>query len=160
MANLFFASEILEMNVTEERNGAAFYQALSKSAKSKTLKDAAAQIAKQEKEHEERFKSMLEKLGKPSQPESYPGEYDAYVRALLEDKIFPDDKAAERMAKSAKSDLEAVNTALSTEQRTLLLLNELRKHVDPKEVSYVDATIEEEQSHLVQLTDLKKMLSS
>ena len=160
MANLFFTSEILEMNVTEERNGAAYYQALSESAQSLTLRDTAAQIAEQEKHHEQRFKSMLEKLKKPKPMESYPGEYNAYVQALLDDKIFPDDKAAQEMARSARSDLEAVNTALSMEQKTLLLLNELRKHVNPKEISYVDATIEEEQAHLVQLTDLKKKLSS
>ena len=160
MANLFFASEILEMNVTEERNGAAYYQALSESAQSQTLRDTAAQIAQQEKHHEERFKSMLEKLGKPPLRESYEGEYGAYVQALLDDKVFPDDEAAAEMAKSIKSDLEAVEIALSMEQKTLLLLGELRKHIDPKEVSYIDATIGEEQLHLVQLTALKDQLAS
>ena len=38
MANLFLASEILEMNIAEEQNGAAFYQALSESAQSTALK--------------------------------------------------------------------------------------------------------------------------
>ena len=160
MANLFYASEILEMNVTEERNGAAYYQALSESAQSPILRDTAAQMARQEKNHEKRFASMLKELEKPNVRESYPGEYDAYIQALLDEKIFPDDEAAEAMARSAESDMEAVETALSMEQKTLLLLNELRKHVHPNETSYIDATIEEEQSHLVQLTDLRKKLSA
>jgi hypothetical protein len=102
---------------------------------------------------------MLEKLGKPQLRESYEGEYGAYVQALLDDKAFPDDEAAAEMAKSIKSDLEAVEMALSMEQKTLLLLGELRKHIDPKEVSYIDAAIGEEQLHLVQLTALKDQLS-
>lgn len=160
MPNLFYASEILQMNVTEERNGAAYYQALSESAQTETLKEMAAQIAQQEKHHEERFASMLEGLDKPQIRESYPGEYDGYVRALLEDRAFPDDEAAAEMARSSGSDLEAVETALSMEQKTLLLLNELRKHVNPKEASYIDAAIDEEKAHLIQLTELKKKLSS
>jgi len=160
MPNLFYASEILQMNVTEERNGAAYYQALSESARTETLREMAAQIAQQEKQHEERFASMLEGLDKPRIRESRPGEYDDYVKALLDDRIFPDDEAAAEMARSEESDLEAVETALSMEQKTLLLLNELRKFVAAREVSYIDAAIDEEKAHLVQLTELKKKLSS
>ena len=160
MPNLFYASEILQMNVAEERNGAAYYQALSESARTETLKEMAAQIALQEKEHEERFASMLKELDKPRIQESRPGEYDDYVKALLDERIFPNDEVAVEMARSAKNDLEAVQTALSMEQKTLLLLNELRKFVVPREVSYVDAAIAEEKAHLVQLAALKKKLSS
>ena len=160
MANLFVASEIIAMNVTEEKNGYEFYQALSQSAHSQKLREAASRIAKQEKRHEERFRKWLDEL-EPHQPnESYPGEYDAYVKALLRNKTFPDDEAARKMALEAETDLSAVEIALQMEKNSLLLLQELRKHVPEKDLAFVDATVREEEDHLAQLTDLREELKS
>ncbi len=155
MANLFYANEIVKMNITEEQNGAAYYMALSESARSKKLRETAARIAEQERHHEQLFTELLEKLGEPDVHESYPGEYDAYVKALLAYKIFPDPAAAASMARE-KTDAEAVKLAIQTERNTLLLLEELRKHVPAAQRQYVDLTIREEQQHL---TDLNALLA-
>lgn len=154
MANLFFASEIVKMNITEEKNGAAYYTSLSNSAKSKALRKEAARIAEQEKMHEKLFTELSERLGEPTVDETYPGEYQQYVDALLNRKIFPDEDSAVKMA-SEKSDVDAVNLAIETERNTLLLLEELRKHVPDNELKYVDETINEERQHLI---DLNKIL--
>lgn len=150
MGNLFYANEIVKMNITEEQNGAAYYTALAEKARSKKLRAAAARIAEQERHHEKLFTELLEKLGEPDVAESYPGEYDAYVKALLNYKIFPDAESAAAMARE-KSDADAVKLAIQTERNTLLLLEELRKHVPDAERKYVDVTIREEQQHLADL---------
>ena len=49
MANLFLASEILEINIAEEHNGAAFYQAVADVTKNKNLKKTLLEISAQEK---------------------------------------------------------------------------------------------------------------
>ncbi len=157
MANLFLASEILEMNISEEKNGAIFYQTLSETAKSKKVREVAAEIAKQEQMHEKRFMELLEEVEERHPQESYPGEFDAYVNNLLRNKMFPDEKAARTKAQN-KSDKEAVEFALNTEHATLNLLNELKKHVDPKELKVINLTIEEEKDHINRLTDLLKEL--
>jgi rubrerythrin len=159
MANLFLASEIVAMNVTEEHNGYEFYQALSRSAKTQELREAASRIAQQEKRHEERFRKWLAEL-EPHQPvESYPGEYDAYVKALLRHRTFPDEDAARKMALEAETDLRAVEVALQMEKNTLLLLQELRKHCPERDLAFVDATVREEEDHLIELTELRDQLS-
>ncbi|MBC7187205.1 MAG: hypothetical protein H5U38_09245 [Calditrichaeota bacterium] len=150
MGHLFYANEIVKMNITEEQNGAAYYSALAKKAKSKKLREAAARIAEQERHHEKLFTELLERLGEPDVAESYPGEYDAYVKALLNYKIFPDAEAAAAMAQE-KSDVDAVKLAIETERNTLLLLEELRKHVPDAQRKHVDVTIREEQQHLADL---------
>jgi rubrerythrin len=153
MANLFLASEILEMNVTEERNGAAFYLALSESAKSNKLRLAAATIAEQEKMHEQRFARLLQETEQRNPDESFPGEYDAYLQSLIRYKMFSDEEDA-RAAAVSQSDTEAVKFALTTEQATLGLLNELIRHVDSNEKKVVNLTIEEENQHVAQLKSL------
>jgi rubrerythrin len=157
MANLFYANEIVKMNITEEQNGAAYYSALAEKAKSKKLREAAARIAEQERHHEKLFTELLERLGEPEVMESYPGEYDAYVKALLDYKIFPDAEAAAAMARE-KSDADAVRLAIQTERNTLLLLEELRKHVPDAQRQYVDVTIREEQQHLADLNAILAQL--
>lgn len=153
MANLFLASEILEMNISEEKNGAIFYQTLSETAKSMKVREVAADIAKQEQVHEKRFLELLEEVEERHPQESYPGEFDAYVNNLMRNKMFPNEEAARAVAQN-KSDKEAVEFALHTEHATLNLLNELKKHVDPKELKVINLTIEEEKDHINRLTDL------
>lgn len=158
MADLFVASEIVAMNVTEEKNGYEYYTALAQSAQTQKLREAARRIAQQEKRHEERFQKWLSEMDEHEPFESYPGEYDAYVKTLLENRTFPGDEAARRMASEAATDLEAVEIALQMEKNTLLLLQELRRHIQEKDLAFVDATVREEEDHLIQLSELKKDL--
>ncbi len=157
MANLFLAAEILEMNVIEERNGAAFYQQLAETASHAVVKKQAADIALSEKHHEALFVNMLAGLEKPEPRESYPGEYDAYVLALLKNKSFADEEDARQKA-GRWSDREALEYALKVEEATLTLLRELSRHIDAKESALVQVTIDEEENHVRVLQDLLQRL--
>jgi rubrerythrin len=157
MANLFVASEILEINIAEERNGAAYYGALAHSAKSKVLREAAAEIAAQEKTHEKRFTELLEQVRQREPQETYPGEFDAYIKALMGNKMFDSEENARETA-SSKSDTEAVKLAIETEEATLKLLNALKEHVDKDELTYVLQTIEEEEEHVTRLNEILEQL--
>jgi rubrerythrin len=159
MANLFVASEILEMNVAEERNGAAYYAALSESAQNEKLRKAAAEISQQEKNHEKRFIDLLDQVRQREPEESYPGEFDAYIKPLMGNRMFPDEEAARKAAKS-KSDADAVKLALKTEEATLNLLNALKKHIEPDEMKYVNLTIQEEEDHVTRLNEILQELES
>lgn len=153
MSNLFLASEIMAINISEERNGAVFYNTLADSTMNAKLEKAARAIAEQEKYHEKRFSDMLEKLEKPEPDESYAGEYDAYLQALTRNKIFNDEhEARERAAKL--SDIDAIKFALKTEEATLKLLRELVKNIDPRDLYIVNETIQEEEQHISQLNEL------
>jgi len=114
-------------------------------------------IAQQEKMHEKRFAELLEQVEAREPEESYPGEYEAYLNNLMRNKMFPDGEAAQNAARN-KSDKEAVEFALQAEHATLNLLNELRKHIDPRDLEVVDLTIDEEKGHIDQLNDLLQKL--
>ncbi len=150
MANLFLAHEIIAMNVIEERNGAAFYQALAETAEDHSLRTAAAAIAKQEKAHETRFAKMLDTLEAPEFSESYAGEYEAYIMQLWQNKMFTDEQDAIDSAASF-DDHTAVEFALQTEEATLNLLRQLIQHIDARDLAVVQETITEEEEHIEQL---------
>jgi rubrerythrin len=158
MGNLFYASEIARMNITEEHNGALFYDALAKSARTDALREFAKQTADMERKHEKIFTEMAETLEPHYQAEQYEGEYDDYVAALLKGKIFPDGESAEKMALEAETDLAAVDIAIAMEKNTLLLLTELQRHVRAKEQDAVELMMEEEKAHLVSLSKIREQL--
>ena len=119
------------------------------------IKAETARIADMEKHHAEVFTKLLDKLGQPESAETYQGEYQDYVDALMADKEFGGAGEAGRLAGSL-SDLEAVNAALKTEQKALLLYSFLEKQLDAGKRATVAGVIDEERSHVVDLTRLKK----
>ncbi|MBN2355815.1 hypothetical protein JXO59_06855 [candidate division KSB1 bacterium] len=158
MANLFLASEIMEMSIIEERNGAAFYAALADATSNEKLREAAAAIAAQEKMHELRFTKMHEQLEQSEPSESYPGEYDAYIQSLLRNKMFSDEEDAISSA-SNMNEKEAIEFALRTEQAALNLYHELQKHIDQRDLDAIQETITEEENHVTQLQELLHQIS-
>ncbi len=158
MENLFLASEILEMNIEEERNGAAFYLALAEKSDNKLVQSVARDIANQEIMHEKRFKELLDRVQVREFEEQYPGEFGSYIDRLKGHQIFNNPPEAAETAKKTP-DIEAIQLALKTEYATLKLLNELRRHIDKSEIQYVDITIQEEEDHVKQLNDLLSKLA-
>jgi len=156
---LFKVSEIVQMAIDEERNGFFFYSALADCADNDTLKEAAKRLAAQEKGHEKAFTSLREQLGAYQAPESYPGEYADYVNVLVGGKTFPNEDEAVKLAQQAGGDIAAVDTAILFEKNTLLFLNEMRKLVPERDRATVDELIDEERQHLVDLSNIRTLLS-
>lgn len=155
MKNIVLISEILEMNIAEERNGAAFYEALSESAKNAKLRTIAAAISQQEKEHEIKFARMRDEIEEETNnfmPDSE--DYESYLGSIIGTKIFPNEDAAIGAA-ARLTDEQAIKYALRTEQSTLNLLNELKKHVESKYLDIISETIKEEENHIKQLNTIQ-----
>ncbi|GAF82729.1 unnamed protein product, partial [marine sediment metagenome] len=71
-----------------------------------------------------------------------------------------DDKVAREMAEKAASSAEAIQIALGAEKDSILYYSEMRNLVRERDREMVDRIIEEEKSHLRQLSDLKKKLAA
>jgi rubrerythrin len=158
MSNLIAANEIVKMSVDEEKSGEAFYRAWSGKSSNARVKSEAARIADMEKHHAKVFGELLAKLGEPKGAETYGGEYQAYVDALMADREFGGPAEAARLA-ARLSDAEAVDAALRTEQKALLLYSFLENQLEGGDVATVAGVIEEERGHVIDLTALKKEVS-
>lgn len=157
--SVFDLREMLDMAIRDEESGEAFYAALAETAKDQKLKDRFQAIAAQERYHAARFRTLLTELGayKPVK-QTYTGEYEEYMGAMLAARAFttPQEAAAEARKMGAAAD--AVNTALRMESDTLLFYMEIRGFVETKMKSIVDDIIHEEKEHVYELTQIKKSL--
>lgn len=156
MAGLFLGSEICDMAIETEKKGAAFYRVAASQAQTPQVKEFCTRMAEAEAEHEVTFTAMLKPLANYTPPESYPGEYLNYVNALLDRDVMPGEEQGRRLAREAKSEVEAIDFALQFEKSTVLFLYEMKNFVPEADLKVVNDLINEERSHVTQLTQLRK----
>lgn len=157
MPELFDVTDLLRVAVQDEKTGAAFYTAMSQKAANPNLRETFAAIAQQEKGHQQRFEKMLQACGGASTREEYSGQYIEYLRAMTSQRAFADEPTAVNLAQKCQSDLAAVDLALRTERDTILLMLELRQLAGDANRQIVDDVIREEQTHLVTLTEARRI---
>ena len=92
-------------------------------------------------------------------PEIYTEEYALYLKALVDSAIFTNDQMAHEMAQKVASDTEAIQIAMGAEKDSILLYREMRAIVRRSDRELIDKIIEEERSHLRQLSELKDSFS-
>lgn len=155
MSILFSGSELLEVALGIEKNGAAFYQALADKTKNKDAKAIYAYLAGEEKKHLNTFQGMLDSVGKYQPPENYPGEYMLYLKSLVDNTVFTDLAAAQREAEKTSSETEALGIGIQAEKDSILFYLEMQNLVSPPDGKVVSTIIDEERDHLRQLSELK-----
>lgn len=155
---IFTSSELIEVALGIERNGVAYYSSLAESATDASLKDTYNHLADMEREHIKIFQNMLDLAGKYQPP--YAGEaaeeYEQYLKALIDSTVFTDDKVARQMAQKAASPAEAIQLALGAEKDSILFYSEMRDLVPKQDRPSIDKIINEEKSHIRQLSSLKR----
>jgi rubrerythrin len=159
MGVFFSGRELIDIAIGIERNGAAFYHSLAKSTGNEIAKGAYQYLAGEELKHIEVFQSMLGSVADYRPPETYTEEYDLYLRALIDSRVFTDDQTAYEMAQRVTSDAEAIQIALGAEKDSILFYSEVRELIRRSDRELINRIIEEERSHLRQLSELKGSLS-
>lgn len=156
MANVFGGNEIVEMGIQIEKNGKDFYDTLSAKSKDEKAKDIFCYLAEQEKKHIDIFEKILQAVHKYEPPESYPGEYFAYMKALASEYVFTKKNKGKEIAKSTKSDREAVELGIKFEKDSILFYEGMQKVVPDNQRKIVDALIAQEKEHLCDLYNIKE----
>ncbi len=160
MAIFFSGSELVNIAIGIERNGLAFYQSLVKAERNVMARGAYKYLADMEEKHIKVFQSMLDTVGEYKPPEIYTEEYHLYLKALIDGAVFADDKVAREMAEKVTSSAEAIQIGLGAEKDSILFYYEMRNLVPERDREVVDRIIEEEKSHLSELSGLKKKLAA
>jgi len=158
MVNIFAGSEIVELGIQIEKNGRDFYNALVKLSKNQRAKETFKYLAGEEEKHIAVFRKILDSVHKYEPPESYPGEYFAYMNALASEYVFTQEHKGDETAKRTKSDKEAINLGIGFEKDSILFYEGMKEVVPPYDHKIVHELIIQEQDHLRQLSDLKKSL--
>ncbi len=160
MSISFSGSELINIAIDIERRGIAFYDIMTKSTENATAREVFQHLVDMEREHIRIFEGMLGEADKYQPSETYPGEYAAYLQALVDSAIFTDDMLTSEMAARMDSDIEAMELAISAEKDSILFYYQMKEIMPRRAQPTVDRIIAEEKSHLRQLSELRKHLAS
>ncbi len=158
MVNIFAGSEIVELGIQIEKNGRDFYNAVIEQAKNQKAKEKFKYLAGEEEKHITVFQNILDSVHKYEPPETYPGEYFAYMNALARDYVFTQKDKGREIAKNIKGDKEAINLGIGFEKDSIIFYVGMKKVVPEYDHKIVDKLITQEQDHLRQLSELKESL--
>lgn len=151
--------ELLDTAVKIEKAGAAFYETMVSCARSQKAQTAFKYLADQEKKHIKAYQSMLSSLADNPPPESYTEEYDQYLKSLADSGVFSSEAAACSLAEKTSSDAEGIDFGIRAEKDSILFYTELQNLVRRADAKVISGIIEEERSHLKQLSELKAGLA-
>jgi len=149
------AGDILKFAIRIEEDGELFYNRAALAADDKKVSDLFNELAAEEIRHKTIFEKLLSGVRHIDPPETYPGEYAAYLHDYIDGKvIFLKEKKAE--AADTKTVASALDFAIQREADSILYYQELKGYVAPKEQPAIDKIIGEERSHFARLSAMRK----
>src|SRR5512140_2549198 len=134
------AADVLNFAIRIEEDGEAFYRKAALVAAREAVKELFLRLADEEIGHKKVFQDMLSKLEQYTPTESYGGEYMAYLRDYIDDKVvFTKEK--ENQFLTAKDTLSAISLAMERELDSVLYYQEAKQFVMEKEWQTIDNII-------------------
>jgi rubrerythrin len=153
---VFDASDIVEIAIRIEENGANFYKFAEQIAKQEEAKQLFAHLALEELNHKKTFEGIFAKLDKTNPPESYDGEYSAYLRDYVDNNIIFTKEAMNKELAKVKDTAGALDFAIKRELDSILYYHEIKRFVPANQHATLDQIIEEERKHFAKLSEVKK----
>jgi len=153
---VFQASDIVEIAVRIEENGVNFYRFAEQLAKQEEAKKLFSSLAEAEVAHKRTFEGIFAKMDKLTPPESYDGEYAAYLRAYVDNNIIFTKEVMDKELAKVKDTLAAFDFAIKRELDSILYYHEIKRLVPAAQHGAIEQIIEEERKHFSVLTEMKK----
>ena len=154
--SVFAASDIVEVAIRIEENGINFYKFAEQIAKKEDEKKLFAHLAQAEVAHKKTFESIFAKMEKYNPPESYEGEYGAYLRSYVDNNLIFTKEIMDQQLAKVKDTSAALDFAIQRELDSILYYHEIKKLVPAAQHGTLEQIIEEERKHYLALTEMKK----
>jgi rubrerythrin len=157
MGTVFYINEIATFAIEREQESYDLYKELAEKVEKQELKEVFQTLMEEEQKHKVFYSELLSAV----EDKRIPGvgapegeEYDAYMRALIDDR---------RTVKTPPVDMgniqEVLDFAIAREKDAVLFYVGLENYVPEKDRPTVKTIIKEEGTHIVKLTELKKKFS-
>ncbi|MBN1381998.1 MAG: ferritin family protein [Deltaproteobacteria bacterium] len=156
--NLFEAGDILEFAIRIEENGENFYRYAVQIIKGEDTKKMFARLADEEGRHRKTFEELYAGLEKKDIPESYDGEYRAYLHDYVDNSIAFSRAALDRILLKVTDTLSAIDFAMRREMDSILYYSEIKQFVPAAQHPMIDKIIEEERRHFSILSEIRKKI--
>jgi len=146
------AKMVLGWAMEIETNGEAFYKSVAASVTDPDAKALFEDLAYQEQRHFRSFQRLLERAPELDSDDDVQS-YRAYFETALKSALFGPDKGL-ALAQKAHDEMSALQAALAFEKDTLLFFYELRDMMSQAHRETLSAVIQEEKSHIRQISQV------
>jgi rubrerythrin len=153
---VFEASDIVEIAVRIEENGANFYKFAEQIAHQEEAKNLFAHLAVEETAHKKVFEAIFANMEKSNLTESYEGEYNSYLRDYVDSNIVFTKEAMDKELSNIKDTVSALDFAIKRELDSILYYHEIKRFVPSAQHMALDQIIDEERKHFAKLSEVKK----
>ena len=154
----FAPDELINVAIDIERRGISFYDVMAISTDDESARAVFQGLVDMEREHIEIFQDMLGEFDKHPSSEPISQEYADYLKSLIDTAVFTDDMITGEMATQADTDIKALELGISAEKDSILFYCEMRDIMPQRVLPALNRIINEEKTHLQQLTVTKKRL--
>jgi len=159
MGSQMEAGDILRIAMRIEENGAGFYRYAVQVAQDEKAKEMFGWLADAEDKHKAIFQGMLSKLKTRTPPESYPGEYGAYLHQYADNRLIFKKEVMDAELARIKDTLSAIDFAIDREVDSILYYHEIKGFVAADQHEAIDKIITEERRHFNLLSKMKEEYS-
>ena len=155
---VFEASDIVEVAVRIEENGANFYRYAVQLAGKEEVKALFQRLAEEEGKHRQTFAGILAGMSRNLPPEGYDGEYAAYLDDYVANHlVFTAEAFAAELAK-LRNEQSALDFAIQRELDSIHYYREMREMLPAGDCAAIDRIIAEEKEHFIRLAALRKRI--
>lgn len=154
--NIFQPGDIFRFAIRIEEDGEIFYHKAALMAEDNGARDIFNRLADEEIRHKRIFGDMLAKVKQSSVPETYKGEYLAYLRDYIDGKVIFKKDLRDTALPEMRDTLSAIDFAMEREMDSILYYQEVKQSLAEKDRVEIDLIIEEERKHFAKLAELKK----
>ena len=155
MANLLKLIDVVDIGIEKEKIRRDFYARVAERFDDDELKQLFTRLRDWENGHIKKFEAIRGRLSETQMVESYPGELEGYMEALVEDKLYSD-VSADSFGDTIRSPLDAIQYGIGFEKDAILLFMELAGKVQSSDTSIIQELIAEERQHVVHLIKMRK----
>lgn len=156
MAGILQPAEIVEIGIEKEKKRRDFYAMCAEHFKGhKELFELFKKLYEWEVEHVRRFTEIRDTVTKGQYAESYAGETEAYMNALVQSDLYAE-ITPKAFAAEIKTPIDALDRGIGFEKDAVLFFSGLAPYVDPKSREIVGTLVEEEKQHILFLFNMKK----
>lgn len=156
MSNVFNAAEVIDMGIEKEKKRRDFYGKVAVSFNDKDMKDLFSKLRDWEETHIKKFSEIRDSVvGDMEVTETYEGEFESYMKTLIDDKFYAQVSPAE-FDKNVKKPIDAIRYGISFEKDAILFFGELLSYMSGENTDKVRKLIDEEKQHIIYLTELKR----
>jgi rubrerythrin len=148
------ASDVIQFALRIEEDGEIFYRKAALMTGDKTTENFFNHLADEEVGHRKIFQNMLSEIVEYRPPESFQGEYLAYLRDYIDNKAVFTKYVKDQQLSDVHDILSAVSFAMQRELDSILYYQETKQFLSEKHHEIINRIIEEERRHFAKLAGM------